>query len=140
MRFSWNDPVASGGTVVLSRRSSAKADPTDRGRSRGLTRPLPPNRTGGFPASGFPVSGFVSEVGSLGLGLWLRRIAPVRRSRHWASGDCGIFCPVVGEYILRVKMRLVERTNDNDIHPKLNITPIPEIMAHVQIRSGDTAE
>jgi len=30
----------------------------DRGRDEGLTSPLPPNRTGGFPASGFPVSGF----------------------------------------------------------------------------------
>ena len=28
----------------------------DRGRNKGLTLPLPPNRTGGFPASGFPVS------------------------------------------------------------------------------------
>ena len=30
---------------------------TDRGRDEGLTSPLPPNRTCGFPASGFPVSG-----------------------------------------------------------------------------------
>ncbi|MEY2410730.1 MAG: hypothetical protein QOF48_3400, partial [Verrucomicrobiota bacterium] len=31
----------------------------DRGRDGGLAPPLPPNRTGGSPASGFPVSGFV---------------------------------------------------------------------------------
>jgi len=30
------------------------------GRS-GCPSPLPPNRTGGFPASGFPVGGFASE-------------------------------------------------------------------------------
>src|ERR1039458_8374554 len=30
---------------------------SDRGRDEGLTSPLPPNRTGGFPASGFPVGG-----------------------------------------------------------------------------------
>jgi hypothetical protein len=33
--------------------------PIDRGRDKGLTLPLPPNRTGGSPASGSPVSGFV---------------------------------------------------------------------------------
>jgi hypothetical protein len=33
----------------------------DRGRESGLALPLPPNRTGGFPASGFPVSGLGDE-------------------------------------------------------------------------------
>src|SRR3954464_1620497 len=32
---------------------------SDRGRSKGLPLPLPPNRTGESPASGSPVSGFV---------------------------------------------------------------------------------
>jgi hypothetical protein len=36
-----------------------------RGRNEGLTSLLPPNRTGGFPASGFPVSGLIAEIGSL---------------------------------------------------------------------------
>ncbi len=31
----------------------------DRGRDKGLALPLPPNQTGGSPASGSPVSGFV---------------------------------------------------------------------------------
>ena len=29
----------------------------DKGRDRAFALPLPPNRTGGFPASGFPVDG-----------------------------------------------------------------------------------
>ena len=38
------------------------AEPTDRGRDEGLTSPLPPNWTGGFPASSFPVSGFSARL------------------------------------------------------------------------------
>jgi hypothetical protein len=33
----------------------------DRGRETVMTVPLPPNRTGGSPASGSPVGGFTSE-------------------------------------------------------------------------------
>jgi len=35
---------------------------TDRGRDEGLTSPLPPNWTGGFPASSFPVSGVSARL------------------------------------------------------------------------------
>ena len=48
-----------------------------------MTSPLPPNRTGGFPASGSPVSGAPSERWPLGLGLRLRRLARARRNRHF---------------------------------------------------------
>ena len=58
----------------------------DRGRDRVVALPLPPNRTGGFPASGFPVGGR-SMSWPLVLGLRLRRSIQVRRSRHWASAD-----------------------------------------------------
>ena len=34
----------------------------DRGRDEGLTSPLPPNWTGGFPAFSFPVSGFSARL------------------------------------------------------------------------------
>src|SRR5665213_1161825 len=41
----------------------------DRGRGGVLAPPLPPNRTGGSPASGFPVSGFsLKEAGALRTG------------------------------------------------------------------------
>src|SRR5437764_5393199 len=50
--------------------------------ARVVTSPLPPNRTGGFPASGSPVSGSLSERWPLWLGLRLRRLARVRRNRH----------------------------------------------------------
>src|SRR5215207_703772 len=49
------------------------------------TSPLPPNRTGGFPASGFLVSAPVAGHGSLGHGLRLRRLVRVERSRLSAS-------------------------------------------------------
>jgi hypothetical protein len=55
--------------------------------TRDSTSPLPPNRTGGFPASGSPVSGLISEIGSLFPGLRLRRLARGRRSRLRASVD-----------------------------------------------------
>ena len=74
------------------REAARKAKPAPEASTIGVgmefsAPPLPPNRTGPFRASGFPVSGFSCEIGSLALGLWLRRIAPVRRSRHWASVD-----------------------------------------------------
>jgi hypothetical protein len=59
----------------------------DRGRSRGLTLPLPPNQTGDFLAYGSPVSGSLHERWPLVLGLRLRRLTQVRRSRHSASVD-----------------------------------------------------
>ena len=49
--------------------------------------PLPPNRTGGFPAYGSPVSGSHGEHWPLALGSRLRRLTQVRRSRHWAIVD-----------------------------------------------------
>ena len=46
-----------------------------------MTLPLPPNRTGGFPASGFPVGGLMVEIGALFLRLRLRRSTQVARWR-----------------------------------------------------------
>ena len=46
------------------------ASPTDRGRE-GFWPPLPPNRTGGFPAYGSPVADF--HIGSVSL-AWVREI------------------------------------------------------------------
>ena len=51
-RCAWQPGAHLDTTTGLSLRDAA-----DRGRDEGLTSPLPPNRTGGFPASGFPVSG-----------------------------------------------------------------------------------
>ena len=48
--------------------------------------PLPPNRTGGFPASGSPVSG-LGEHWTRPHGLRLRRLARGSRRSHWASVD-----------------------------------------------------
>ena len=52
------------------------AEPTDRGRDEGLTSPLPPNWTGGFPASSFPVSGVSARC----LPLLARTRIPARRA------------------------------------------------------------
>src|SRR6185436_18338130 len=65
---------------------SADGTAVDRGRNKGLTLPLPPNRTGGFPASGFPVSGLM-ESWPLGFELRLRRLTRMRRNRHLATAD-----------------------------------------------------
>jgi hypothetical protein len=44
---------------------SSSHSPQDRGRNGTLTvPPLPPNRTGGFPASGFPVRSWLLHAGS----------------------------------------------------------------------------
>src|SRR3954463_15026915 len=59
----------------------------DRGRDDACAPPLPPNRTGEFPASGSPVSELCVEHGSLALGVRLRRLIRGPRSRHWASVD-----------------------------------------------------
>ena len=72
-------------------RTSCPAD--DRGRNRELTLPLPPNRTGGFPASGSPVSGPLFEHWLLWPGLRLRRLTRVPRNRHLASGDDPVHSP-----------------------------------------------
>src|SRR2546426_948310 len=52
--------------------------------------PLPPNRTGGFPASGSPVGGLWAQVGTLTLWLRLRRLARAACGRHrpTASNNC----------------------------------------------------
>lgn len=42
-----------------------------RGRDGGLAPPLPPNRTGGFPASGFPVSDFPLGIEAIELEVLL---------------------------------------------------------------------
>ena len=68
----------------------------DRGRNEGLTSPLPPNRTGGFPASGFPVGGLVSEIGARLPRVRLRRSLPVAPAKHRSSaslvfGSCELF-------------------------------------------------
>ena len=52
--------------------------------------PLPPNRTGGFPASGFPVDGLVSNVGALTRELWLRGTTPGAPAMPFG---CSPFCP-----------------------------------------------
>ena len=72
------------GTLTLCARSLSSAH---RGRDGACAPPLPPNRTGGFPASGSPVSGLGLEHGSLVSGLRLRRLARVWRSKRRASGD-----------------------------------------------------
>jgi len=41
----------------------------DRGRDGAVAPPLPPNRTGRFPASGSPVDGLVAKVGTLSFRL-----------------------------------------------------------------------
>ena len=51
LEFQWLTPAILGGRF----RDWTLAP--DRGRDEGLTSPLPPNWTGGFPASSFPVSG-----------------------------------------------------------------------------------
>ena len=62
-------PAISVGTGMMARpmpQNIAKTpDFPDRGREGRLSSrsPLPPNRTGGFPASGSPVSGFHSGTG-----------------------------------------------------------------------------
>ncbi len=72
--------------------SETAAGGKDRGRNEGLTSPLPPNRTGGFPASGFPVSGLFSEVGALAIRLKLRRSIQDARSRHRSSASIDSSC------------------------------------------------
>src|SRR5207249_3499699 len=42
-----------------------EAQPLDRGRDGALAPPLPPNRTGGFPASGSPVDGVSARESAL---------------------------------------------------------------------------
>ena len=64
-----------------------------RGRDGGLPPPLPPNRTGGFPASGSPVSDSSAEIGSLGHGLWPARTARSPRSKRLAIVDGLAFVP-----------------------------------------------
>src|SRR6202790_60176 len=56
----------------------------DRGRE-GFWPPLPPNRTGGFPAYGSPVAGFL--IGGVSRGSRLCRVREARlgRRRRWAS-------------------------------------------------------
>ena len=61
--------------------------PLDRGRDGPYGPPLPPNRTGGFPAYGSPVIGFLCWGGHRQHGLVSVRRVHVDRSRHWAR--CG---------------------------------------------------
>src|SRR5687767_400973 len=72
------------------------------GRVDWLRLPLPPNRTGGFPASGSPVNGITSER----VDEPCERRLPdcrtsARRSRHWSivddqSPDHDLVVPCVG--------------------------------------------
>ena len=83
-------------SVLVRLKLSANRLPTkartgvDRGRDGTVVPPLPPNRTGGFPASGFPVGGLFRQVGTLAPGPRLRRSAQAacRRHRPSASNDC----------------------------------------------------
>jgi len=60
----------------------------DRGRENRQCRfPLPPNRTGGSPASGSPVSGVYIEAGWRGQGLLAWCKAQAAQSMSWASAD-----------------------------------------------------
>ena len=65
----------------------AKAGKHDRGREGRLSRPpLPPNRTGGSPASGFPVDGVISvRIDRNFHGPCSRLYSPVRRRMHWPA-------------------------------------------------------
>src|SRR5262252_4438258 len=56
------------------------------GRAALTQLPLPPNRTGGFPASGSPVSGFTSSrIDARRRRLSQEKTAPAPQSRHLAS-------------------------------------------------------
>ena len=75
--------------------------------TRNLTSPLPPNRTGGLPASGSPVSGLI-ENWPLWLGLRLRRLARGRRSKHLAIAD--LLAP--GRLCLRFALAAIGGSSD----------------------------
>ena len=57
------------------------------GTAHWLAPPLPPNRTGGFPASGSPVGGFLIEIDVPLLGRVSTNTTQVGQSRHWANDD-----------------------------------------------------
>ena len=68
--------------------STRPARNLDRGRENRQRRfPLPPNRTGGSPASGSPVSGVYIEAGWRGQGLLAWCKAQAAQSMSWASAD-----------------------------------------------------
>src|SRR3954453_20774084 len=78
----------------VGRRFSAWRAPeeprNDRGREGRLSSrsPLPPNRTGGSPASGSPVGGFTSErIDGPDHGRGCRRTAHAQQRRYSASDD-----------------------------------------------------
>ena len=77
----------SSGQALSGTTAYADAVRFDRGRES-ETLPLPPNRTGGSPASGSPVGGFTSErIDKPSHGRRSERTALARQRRHWASGD-----------------------------------------------------
>jgi glycosyltransferase involved in cell wall biosynthesis len=72
--------------VAVGYRRLLRPPGEDRGRD-GSSPPLPPNRTGGFPAYGSPVGGFFIETVSRSARLCRVRTARLWRRRHWASAD-----------------------------------------------------
>src|SRR5437016_13348657 len=71
----------------------------DRGRDGGLMPPLPPNRTGGFPASGFPVSGVSARL-TIGVRAVFQTKQPSRRKPSVRpSSAVGLIQPVAGPFL-----------------------------------------
>ena len=78
------------GSAVVGPAAQPEGRQHDRGRESQLKfwPPLPPNRTGGFPASGSPVGGLTSErIDGSPAGLRVRRTTPGRHRRHSANTE-----------------------------------------------------
>ena len=79
----------------------------------GFRRPLPPNRTGGFPAYGSPVGGFFIEAVSLLARLLQVRTVRHSRRRRSASADDRLGCirdPAAYPVCAGPRAGVVERT------------------------------
>ena len=79
-----------------------------------LAPPLPPNRTGGSPASGFPVSGFLCGLTMPGA-MFQTETAPVRKPSVRPASDVGFPspCPVASRRLRRM-LRSRRRTQPSD--------------------------
>ena len=79
--------------VIKSGCSHSQACVSYRGRDEGLTSPLPPNRTGGFPASGSPVGGLWIQIDRHAFfGPRLRRSAQGASRRHRPAASLDFSC------------------------------------------------
>src|SRR5947208_10346979 len=71
----------------------------DRGRDGALAPPLPPNRTGGFPASGFPVSGVSARLTISARAVFQTKQPSRREPSVGPPSAVGLAQPVAGPFL-----------------------------------------